>query len=403
MNDRSPTCVPPRRFFGLALLAMLAACSSGSGNEAAPAGAEAAEGTETTSEAAGPAAAPGRVSLSEAAARTARIETEAVRSEAAAATGMGGLQIPGQVDFDPARLAVVSARTGGRIERLAAVPGSRVRAGQTVALLTSREYLTAQTDLLQAARRAELLAGTADEAGARSLLEAARRRLRLLGAGSEVIGRLERGGEPALLLAVPAPFAGSILETLAPAGSAVEAGTPIFRIADLSTVLIAADVPERALPSVWTGERAVVRLAAYPDRTFAGRVERLGDTVDPETRTVDAFIRVPNPDRALRPGMFATVGIDVPENGQAEAGSVLTVPASAIVTEGAARYAFVEIGPRTYERRAVEIGSAAVAGGGPAGSRAVVTSGLRAGERVVSRGAFTLKSELAKASLVDDD
>lgn len=398
MTDRST--IPPRLLAAafLVLLAALPACSSGSGEEGDPdaAHAEAAEGGEAA-EGAGEGGQPGRVTLSEAAFATARIETGPVASEAASAVGAGGLQAPGQVDFDPARVAVVSPRTAGRIERLTAVPGDRVGGGETVALVSSREYLTAQSDLAQAARRAQVLAGTEDEPGARALVEAARRRLRLLGAGPAAIARLERGGEPSPLLEVPAPFAGSILETLAPAGSAVEAGTPVFRIADLSTVLVAADVPERALGSLRTGQGATVRLAAFPDRRFSGRVERIGDVVDPQTRTVKAMVRVPNPGRTLRPGMFATVGLDVPGMEAAPAGGVLTVPSSAVVTDGDTRYVFVEVGPRTYERRAVEVAA------GGAGGRLVVTSGLAGGERVVTRGAFTLKSELGKAEFGEDE
>lgn len=395
-------------FVLLLLSTFFAGCSKGRGEEAADeagetkaeageAGAEAEEGE--AGEAAGE---PGRVTLSEEAFRTARILSEPVGSETAAAVGSGGLQVPGEVGLDPGRVAVISPRTAGRIERLTVVPGQRVAAGATVALLTSREYLTAQADLAQAVRRAGMLAGTGDEAGAQGLVEAARRRLRLLGASPGAIAALERGGNPSPLLPVPAPFAGSILEVLAPAGSGVEAGTPIFRIADLSTVLVGADVPERALASVRPGESAVVRIAAYPDRSFTGRVERLGDVLDPQTRTLEALIRVPNGDRALRPGMSATVSIDVPGGGAGAGAVVLTVPSSAVVSDGAMRYVFVEVGPRTFERRVVEIAPGAP-GAGPAASRVAVVSGVEPGERVVTRGAFTLKSELAKASLVDDD
>lgn len=340
----------------------------------------------------------GRVTLSEAAFTAAGIQTEVVRSEAAGAAGAGALQVPGQVDFDPARVAVVSPRTSGRIERLTAAPGDRVRAGQTVALISSPAFLTAQSDLAQAVRRAQLLAGTGDEPGARALVAAARRRLHLLGAGSATIARLEEGGDPSAVLGVGAPFAGSIMEILAPAGSAVEAGTPIFRIADLSTVLVGADVPERAMTSLRPGQGATVRLNAVPEESFAGRVERLGDVVDPATRTVKAYIRVPNGARALRPGMFATVTLDAPAAaGAAAPVAVLTVSEAAVVTDGDTRYVFVEVAPRTYERRAVE-----VAPGGAAG-RVVVASGVAAGEPVVVRGAFTLKSELGKAGFGGHD
>jgi RND family efflux transporter MFP subunit len=344
------------------------------------------------------AVAEGRVTLSEAAYRTAQIQTEAAQSGAVGTAGSGGLQVPGQVDFDPARVAVVSPRTAGRIERLTAVPGDRVGAGQTVALISSPAFLTAQSDLAQAARRAQLLAGTGDEAGARALVAAARRRLQLLGAGQGVIARLESGGEPSAVLGVPAPFGGSILETLAPAGSAVEAGTPIFRIADLTTLLVAADLPERAMGSVRVGTGARVSVAAAAGESFAGRVERLGDVVDPQTRTLKAYVRVPNRGRVLRPGMFATVAVDASVAGASvPATSSVTVPASAVVTDGETRYVFVEVGPRSYERRAVEVSA-----GAPEG-RVAVLGGVAAGDRVVSRGAFTLKSELGKAAFGEHD
>ena len=349
----------------------------------------------------GGAAASGRVTLTEAAFATARIAVEPVRAEAAAAV-TGGLSVPGQVEFDPARVALVSPRAAGRIERLLAVPGDRVGAGQVVALLYSPAYLTAQADLQQATRRRALLAGTADAEGATALLGAARRRLLMLGATEAEARALEGGAEPRSLLAVRAPFAGSITEAHALAGAAVEPGAPLFTIADVSAVNVAANVPERALAAVRIGQPAAVQIAARPGVQFAGRVTRVSDVVDSASRTVEALVRVANSGRLLKPGMFATVTLRGASAGGA-AGQVLTIPASAVVTNGATRYVLVEVGPRTYVRRTVELAPGGVAGGGPAAGRVAVVSGLAPGDRVVTRGAFTLKSELAKASLVDED
>ncbi|ODT02985.1 MAG: hypothetical protein ABS52_11120 [Gemmatimonadetes bacterium SCN 70-22] len=339
-----------------------------------------------------------RVTLGEVAFRTAGILVEAPRSEALSAAG-GGLQVPGQVEFDPARVAYVSPRTGGRLERLLAVPGDRVGAGQVVALVQSPAYATAQNDVLQAQRRLVLLRGTADAEGAQALLDAARRRLVLLGASETAIRRLESGGVPEALLRIPAPFAGSIVEASALAGQAVEAGTPLYKIADLSVVNVAADVPERALPAVHVGQGASILAAGAPQAPFVGRVTRVSDVLDPERRTAKALISVANTGRSLKPGMFATVQL---RGGGATTVQSLTVPSSAIVTDGPDRYVFVEVGPRTYERRAVEL-APGLAGAGPAGGRVAVVSGLGADDRLVVRGAFTLKSELAKASLKDVD
>ena len=385
-------------WIALATLLCIAACGPGDKTESAersdPPTPEAKE-AET--------AAPGRVTLSEAAFRTAGIQVEPVGEQAATAAGPG-LQVPGQVEFDPARVAIISPRTGGRIERLAAVEGDRVGAGQTVALITSPAHLTAQNDLIQAVRRARLLAGTPDAAGADALVAAARRRLRLLGVSAGEVARIAASGEARSVLAVPAPFAGSIVEARSLAGAAVEPGTPLFKIADLSVVDVVAEVPERALPLLRVGESASITLAAYPDLRFEGHVERLRDQLDPTTRTVKAIIHVPNPDRALRPGMFATVTLASPAGSvTAEAAPVLTIPESALVTGGSERYVFVEVGPRTYERRGVTVASLAAPGSAASSGRVAVRSGLSAGDRIVVAGAFTLKSELAKAAFAEDE
>lgn len=385
-----------------ALVLTSASCSSGrDAAEESPGGAESAaaaadeHGDEHGDEHA-EGGAEGRVTLTEAGFRNAGIRVSEVRSDVGAAAA-GGLQVPGRVEFPPNRVALISPRTSGRIERLTVVEGTRVGAGQTVAYILSPAFLTSQNDFAQAVRRAELLAGTQDEEGARALVAAARRRLQLLGAPNSVIERLQSGGEPLDLLPVVAPFAGSIVEAHALAGAAVEPGTPIYKIADLSVVDVVADVPEQALPHLRIGQSATVRLAAYPDRALTGRVERLHDELNPETRTVQAVIHVANPRRTLRPGMFASVDLQVPVavGGDVASNAALTIPAAAIVTDGATQYVFVEVAPRTYERRAVET---APLGDG----RLAVRSGLTAGERVVTNGAFTLKSELGKAAFGDD-
>ena len=372
--------------------------------------AKSAEGGERAEHAAGADTTRPRVTLSEAGAATARIVVEAARADAPAAPS-SGLDVPGQVEYDPSRVALISPRTPGRLERLLVVEGDHVGAGQTVALLYSPAVVTAQSDLQQAARRASVLQGTADAQGAEALVAAARRRLTMLGTNGETVRRVEAGGEPAALLPVGAPFAGTIVEAPALAGAAVEAGTPLFRIADLSAVDVTAQVPERALPYLRIGQGASISLAAYPTLRFAGRVERIKAELDPATRTVKAVLHVANSTHAFRPGMYASVRLNVPvgstvggaDGAGAAPGPVLTIPETALVTDASKRYVFVEVGPRTYERREVQVASVAPQGAATAGGgRVAVLSGLTAGERVVIQGAFTLKSELAKASLGEE-
>ena len=408
------------RRFAHALLATSIACggpksSSSSAGETVPRSVDTSQARRDTASSSSAAPTNNRITLAEAAFATAGIAVAPVDVLRADASGVA-LSVPGQVELDPRRVALVSARIAGRVERLTAVEGDRVSAGETVAYLYSPEFLTAQVDLAQAQRRARLLAGTPDDSGARALVEAARRRLRLMGSSDGEIERAAGDGDPASVLALRAPLDGSIMEAHLLPGAAVEPGAPIFTVADLSVIDVVAEVPERSLPLVRTGQRARVSIAAFPNLQFNGTVERLRDALNPATRTVRAVIHVPNASHRLRPGMFATVQLDVslrdalaaggaPRPASPGAGSaVLTIPETAVVTDGERRFVFVEVGLRTYERREVRI--APLSPPGSTVSRAlsvVVQDGLRSGERVVVTGAFTLKSELAKASLAEEE
>jgi len=335
------------------------------------------------------------VTLSEAAFATAGIETLAAESRAVARGAVNEI-IPGRVEFDPARVALISPRTFGRIERLAAVEGQTVEEGEPVAYLLSNDFLVAQHDYSQAVRRAEGLVGTPEEAAGRQLVEAAERRLRLLGVEQTFIDRLATEGVHEDFLPVTAPFGGRIVTAHLLAGAAVEVGTPIFTLADLTMVDIAAAVPERVLGRLRVGQEVSVDVPAFPGRAWTGRVARVKDELDRDTRTATALIRVANGDGSLRPGMFASIRLGLPPDARSE--PTVVVPESAVVTDGESRSVFVEVDVRTYRRRPVQVEVVP----GLAGWLAI-PSGLSAGEPVVVRGAFTLKSELAKASFGDVD
>lgn len=347
-----------------------------------------------------------RVTLTPEAVAAARIESTPVVTEQGE-LAHAGLDVPGQVEFDPRRVALASPRAGGRLERLQVVEGDRVRTGQTVALVASPEFLTAQTDFIQATRRAAMLAESPDSAGATAIAAAAASRLGRLGVGPDERERLAARGEPSELLAVVSPLNGQVMKSHVLAGGAVEAGTPLFEIADLSVVDVIAQVPERSLPLVRTGRRASISIVAFPDMHFEGAVERLRGELNPETRTVQAVIHVPNPSGRLRPGMFASVRLDAPADLRPNAASaepVLLIPADAVVNDGETRLVFVEVAERTYERREVRVEPhAAGALGAASAPRARVREGLRPGERVVVHGAFVLKSELGKAEFGEEE
>lgn len=395
----------------LIVVALLTACDRGIPARSVPGQPDAAAAIATPPERVDSSAA-GRVVLSAEAERTAGVLTTLARREGAASTA-GWLTVPGQIEADPARVSLISPRVGGRLERLDAVVGQRVVAGQAVAHLYSPAFMTAQGDYQLALQRADALGRTADSTGARALAGAARRRLLLAGATEDDVERLARGEPPRPLLAIRAPANGSLVEQGALAGSAVEPGTMLFRLVDLSEVDVVADVPERELQQLRLGQRATVTLAALPGVRYPGVVERIRDELDPTTRTIDAILHVRNPRGQLRPGMFATVELGVaagtsalPDGARHEERSdvVVSIPESAVLMDGARRIVFVQVAPHTFERRAVDImplGSQEDVA--PVDRRVLVTSGLQAGEAVVTTGAFTLKSEIAKAAFAEDE
>jgi multidrug efflux pump subunit AcrA (membrane-fusion protein) len=162
---------------------------------------------------------------------------------------------------------------------------------------------------------------------------------------------------------------------------------------------VVADVPEGQAGRLREGQRATIHVAAFPERVLEGRVVRIRHGVDRETRTVEAVVRVPNEGERLRDGMFAMVEL----RDSSAAGAVVTpapaIPAAAVLSDGPERYVFVELGPGTFERRLVSV--AAATNGSDGEARLAVLEGLRPGERIVGRGAFALKAELAKASFGD--
>ena len=384
----------------VATLASLALSAAACGEQAAPAarglGGDTALVASQRSE---------RVSLSADAMIAADIRVQQARPDTSRADDdTRSLQVPGQVELDPRRVTVVSSRIDGRIERLHVVEGDPVQDAQPVAELYSQAFASAQGDLQQAERRVSLLRTSPDSQGARALADAAAQRLVLMGSGTREIEALRNGEAAAQTLVLRSPLTGSVLQAHVLVGTHVAAGQPVFTVADLTVLDVVAEVPEASLSLVRVGQRATIGIAAFPQLRFVGSVERLRDVLNAETRTVRAVIHVPNRSRSLRPGMYASVRLELPraaKRGAARTGVVL--PESAIVTDGAATVVFVEVAPSTFERRVVRSESLSPPGSmRPAGQDVRITDGLRAGERVVVHGAFLLKSELAKGALAED-
>jgi cobalt-zinc-cadmium efflux system membrane fusion protein len=173
---------------------------------------------------------------------------------------------------------------------------------------------------------------------------------------------------------------GKVLEVSVASGEyRNDTSAPVMTIADLSLVYVAADMPESQIRLISIGEPVQVTLTAFPDETFQARVARIGDTVDPQTRTIKVRAELKNPDGRLRPEMFAQIRHE--EKFQI----VPVVPLGAIVQSEAKSTVWRERSPGTFEAVKVSTGKRA-------GDVVPVLSGLKAGDRIVIDGAMLLKS-----------
>ena len=290
----------------------------------------------------------------------------------------------GQVVPAEPNLAEITTKIDGFVERLFAdATGISVRRGQPLLTLYSPMLVTAQEELLAARRLAAAVDSTDRESwrNAQALVDASRRRLAYWDISAEQIERLERTGEVTKTLTLDAPFNGIVLEKMAVQGQGVMPGMKLYRIADLSTVWIEAAVFEQDLAHVRLGAAVRADFAAYPERSFGGRVSFVWPTVDVESRSARVRVALANPGGAIKPGMYATLLFEAVVGRDA-----VNVAADAVVQTGERNLVFV-VGPNgALEPREVVLGARA-------GDRFEIVSGLAAGERIVASANFLVDAE----------
>jgi cobalt-zinc-cadmium efflux system membrane fusion protein len=305
------------------------------------------------------------------------------------------LPASGRVQCDDARIARLAALVPGQVRGLRVSIGDEVHQGDVVFSLNSRDAALAIEDRVDATRDVDLAAKTlamnkdlfehkavsrivldqsqTDYDKARARLERTETALSAFGLGAEA---------NSAVIPVASPLAGTVLERHISEGQFVQADSaPLIVVADLSSVWVMADVFERDLSSLHTGDAATVTTAAYPNEEFHARITHIGDAVDPATRAVPVRLVVANPQGRLKPEMFATIRVDI---GATE--PALTLPSSAILTEGDHDFVYVEIKPGVFARKPVEVSV-------EAGDERRVKGGLTAGDRVVTTGALLLRGQ----------
>lgn len=318
------------------------------------------------------------------------------------------LRATGTIEANQQRMQQVTPLVSGRVERVFAVAGDRVAAGRVLAILSSPEIAElhgkeieaqarlglAQSSLRRLRRLSELGAAAGkDLAAAESEAAAAQAEVAHIRASLSALGSDERvKGHSISSVALRAPISGTVTQRHINPGAGVQAGEPLFSLADLSTVWVIANVPESQINSLHRGTPAVVRSATLGQSIAQGRVTYIDPVLNEETRTGRVRLEVVNPGQQLKIGTFVEVKF---QGGPAtaEAPTELVVPDEAIQTVENKTIVFVPAAkPAHFESREVQVGEQSD------GLRKVL-AGLTAGERVVTRGSFVLKTQMLKGEM----
>ncbi|MGJ7615302.1 MULTISPECIES: efflux RND transporter periplasmic adaptor subunit [unclassified Variovorax] len=312
------------------------------------------------------------------------------------------VSLPATVEANPANTVNILPPLTGKLIELKVRLGDTVKRGQVLATLSAPDLAQAVADAQKArdaldlAQRALVRARGVNEAGSNAAkdVEAAQSsvvqqtaelrrsesRLRSLGAdgGNTQGAQGAQSAQAGQVLKIVAPMAGTVTAlNAAPGANLNDANAVLMTVSNLDSVWVTVNVPESAVGSVAPGQNAVVTLAAYPGRSFSGKVGFVSAVLDADTRRARARIVFANPEGLFKPNMYATAVLGVPQAAQAQ------VPASALLMNNDSVSVFVEAEPWTFVRRMVELGR-------EDGDSVRIRSGLAAGERVVVRGGVLL-------------
>jgi RND family efflux transporter MFP subunit len=313
------------------------------------------------------------------------------------------LTLEGAVEVPPAKRGFAASQLAGTIQTIKVERGQSVNAGEVLAEMYSPELLSMQQELLKTHLETQLttttltnlknVPGTAVRRlwemesqlnGLKVRAEGLRRKLMTAGLTAESVERLLSKSEVISSVPVRAPFAGVVVNFDKVLGQAVQAHEPLFEVHDLSAPMVRGFVSERDLGRVSLGQSARVRLVADPGFVATGRVVRSSRTVGADTRSLAIWVELDaKPAGQLLHNQLATLTVILASRPPA-----LTVPRSAVVTDGGAAFVFVQRPDGVFDRRAVESGAAD-------DQFVTITRGLTAGESVAVGGVAELMTGYA--------
>jgi cobalt-zinc-cadmium efflux system membrane fusion protein len=306
------------------------------------------------------------------------------------------------------RKAIVSYFLPGRISEVHVNVGEVVKKGQPLVTLECAEVASAMSEFFKAVAshelaqlnlarekqlaadgigaRKNLLAAETDHKVAQANLEAAEKRLHILGFNEDQVKEIAQTHKISPAMTLNSPIEGKVVTTAAVVGAMVDQSKEILTIIDPKLLWVDAEIYEKDVAKVKIGQAVEVVVPAFPAERFAGKVSYIADMVHEETRTITVRTEVNNEDERLKPGMFADVSLFF-----GRGGPVLAVPLTAILEEGRQKVVFVRE-KDGFVRREVETGAVN-------GHYQQIVKGLQAGEEVVIEGNHQLKSKLSEAAL----
>lgn len=296
------------------------------------------------------------------------------------------LRLPGRLVWNEDRTVRIVPQVGGRIQKINVEIGSEVSVGQILATLSSPDFGQAQADARKAQadqqlakqaleRQRELHAAgvVADKDWQQTQADAVRTQAEADRASRRLAGL---GGTSDGSYSLRSPLAGIVVERNLNPGLEFrpeQSSDPLFVVTDPTSLWLQLDAGEADLAALKAGEKISLQVKQYPNERFAGVIRHVGDFVDPTTRTVRVRGEVPNPDRRLKGGMFATAMIELPPT------QALLVPATAVFLVGEQRYAFIEEATGRYILRPVQAGT-------EHDGRIEILGGVKEGDKVVIEG-----------------
>ncbi len=325
-------------------------------------------------------AAAGQIRIS-----TEKIQKLGVRTEAASLRTLDKIvRAAGRVEPDERRIYAISLKIEGYVERLYVnVTGQQVRQGQPLFEVYSPELVAAQREYLIALQGAQKMqhADGAARNGMQQLVESSLLHLKHWDLSEEQLQALAHSGEAQRTLIFRSPVSGIVTEKKALQGMRFMPGEALYQVTDLSSVWVIADVFEQDIGLVKAGARARVKINAYPDKVFDGRITYVYPTLNAATRTVPVRVELANPGLLLKPAMFAQIELPV-----GDPGPVLTVPDSAVIDSGTRRIVLVQVKEGRFEPRVVKLGARS-------DSYVEVLEGVEDGEQVVVAANFLIDAE----------